>query len=119
MCSDSLKLRIAGKRRTASLQLQQKGLHYTRTCGDEAIHDVDIVRVNEVDAVGVDAVLRRGHPQVLGLDVGAPCERQVVLLAVLQGDALHADPLAILEVKSLQMEDQNTVMLLLLLTGGG
>ena len=51
-----------------------------------------------MDAFGVDAVLRRGHPQVIGLDVGAPGERQVVLLAVLQRDALHADPLAVLKV---------------------
>ena len=76
-----------------------------RTCGDEVIHDVDIERINEVNALGVDAVLRRGHPQVIRLDVGAPGERQVVRLAVLQGDALHADPPAVLEVNSLQMKD--------------
>ena len=29
-----------------------------RTCGDEVIHDVDIERINEVNALGVDAVLR-------------------------------------------------------------
>ena len=66
---------------------------------------MDIERINEVNALGVDAVLRRGHPQIIRLDVGAPGERQVVRLAVLQGDALHANPLAVLEVNSLQMED--------------
>ena len=56
-----------------------------------------------MDAFGVDAVLRRGHPQVIGLDVGAPGERQVVLLAILQCDALHADPLAVVKVNRLQI----------------
>jgi hypothetical protein len=85
-----------------------EGRKITDTCGDEVIHDVNIVRVNEVNALGVDAVLRRGHPEVIGLDVGAPGERQVVRLAVLQGDALHADPLAVLEVNSLRMKERRS-----------
>lgn len=84
-----------------------EGWKITDTCGDEVIHDVNIVRVNEVNALGVDAVLRRGHPEVIRLDVGAPGERQVVRLAVLQGDALHADPLAVLEVNSLRMKERH------------
>ena len=64
-----------------------------------------------MDAFGVDAVLRRGHPQVIGLDVGAPGERQVVLLAVLQRDAFHADPLAVLKVNRLQIGEQSEMMI--------
>jgi len=64
-----------------------------------------------VDAFGVDAVLRRGHPQVIGLDVGAPGERQVVLLAVLQRDALHADPLAVLKVNRLGSRLRGAILL--------
>jgi len=65
-----------------------------------------------VDAFGVDAVLRRGHPQVIGLDVGAPGERQVVLLAVLQRDAFHADPLAVLKVNRLGSRLRGAILLL-------
>jgi len=59
----------------------------------------------------VSMLLRRGHPQVIGLDVGAPGERQVVLLAVLQRDALHADPLAVLKVNRLQIGEQSQMVI--------
>ena len=70
-----------------------------RTEGEEVILDVHVGGADDEDADGAGAVLRRGHPEIVGLDVVAAGEDQVLPLAVLQREALDAHVLAVLEVE--------------------
>lgn len=60
-------------------------------------------------------VFRRDHTWVAIFDVGAPDQPQVVLLATLQADALHADPMAILGVKIRRWKNRTSAVILLLI----
>lgn len=71
------------------------------TCGDEVIGQLDVLGVDEVDAVGGGAALRGADPEEARPGIGAAGEGQVLLLAVLHGHALHPDPVAFLEMECL------------------